>query len=62
MSSKSKSRSKGKSRKKDKVKYVENLPKKPDPDTIYKMPTKRGTRYFKGSGRELMVQVKKPKK
>lgn len=56
---KGKSRSKGKSRKK--VKSVASLPRHPDSDTIYKMPTKRGTRYFKGSGRELMHQVKKPK-
>ncbi len=56
--SKSKSRSKGKSRKK--TKSVKSLPKHPDPNTIYEMPTKRGTRYFKGSGRELMHQVKKP--
>lgn len=58
---KSKSRSKGKSRKKTKIKPVKSLPRQPDSKTIYKMPTKRGTRYFVGSGRELMHQVKKPK-
>lgn len=56
MASKEKTRSKGK-----RVKKVKRLPKHPEKDKIYEMDTKRGTRYFKGSGRELMQQTKKPK-
>lgn len=56
---KGKTRSKGKRVKK--VKKVESLPKDPEKGVIYEMDTKRGTRHFKGSGREMMHQVKKPK-
>lgn len=56
---KGKTRSKGKRVKK--VKKVESLPKHPEEGTVYQMDTQRGTRYFKGSGRELMQQTKKPK-
>ncbi len=55
MGNKGKTRSKGK-----RVKKVKHLPKAPKAGQIYEMDTKRGRRYFKGSGRELMHQVKKP--
>lgn len=62
MGKKSKSKSKGKRVKKSKnIKKVESLPKHPKKGTIYKMDTKRGTRYFEGTGREMMQQTKKPK-
>lgn len=57
MGSKGKNRSKGK-----KIVKHKKMPMKAEKGTIIELETKKGKRYFKGSGRELMIPVKNPRK
>ena len=57
MGKKEKRRSKGK-----KIVKMKGMPTRAEPGKIYEIDTKKGKRYFKGSGRDLMVPVKNPYK